>query len=133
MAVLSLLTRALIDFVTVHHGSTGIRLLADDALLQTGVQSPLSEDEAHEAHRAAVTDAVRLLQAMGARIAADKSATLASTARLRARWRGLVICGLGQAMPVKTHMRDLGARMNLGQIACSGTIKKRLLEGIRTL
>eukprot|EP00969_Alexandrium_andersonii_P336141 14857667-Alexandrium_andersonii.AAC.1 len=36
-------------------------------------------------------------------------------------------------MPVRTHMRDLGAHMNVAQVACSGTIKKRLLEGVRTL
>eukprot|EP00969_Alexandrium_andersonii_P356315 15446288-Alexandrium_andersonii.AAC.1 len=60
-----------------HHGDAIVRVLADDILVVAGMEEDLSEQMAHEKHADAVDASVAVLQAMGARFSAAKSATLA--------------------------------------------------------
>eukprot|EP00969_Alexandrium_andersonii_P314052 13874101-Alexandrium_andersonii.AAC.1 len=49
---------------------------------------------------------------LGAKLAPEKSHTLASSVALRSALRRTVIPALGVAIEVKTNVRDLGAHMN---------------------
>eukprot|EP00969_Alexandrium_andersonii_P327675 14479924-Alexandrium_andersonii.AAC.1 len=78
------------------------------------MEGDISEWEAHEKHDDAVASSIAVLQAMGASVSAAKSATLASTTRLRQTWRRHVVPGLQESMTVRTEMRDLGAQLSFG-------------------
>eukprot|EP00969_Alexandrium_andersonii_P260869 11533335-Alexandrium_andersonii.AAC.1 len=114
MAILSVLMTVWINVMEANHGDTIVRVLADDILLMTGMEEDLSEQMAHEKHADAVEASVAVLQAMGARVSAAKSATLASSKWLRQTWRRHVVPGLCECMTVRTEMRDLGAHLSFG-------------------
>ena len=133
MAVLGVLTYPWIMKMHVFHPESRVRILADDALVGTGLEDDLSEDMTFQLHDDAVQTSAMFMKDLGARIAPKKSSSLPSTPSLRARWKKHVIQALSGPLPVCLTIRDLGAQLSVGRVYATKTLSERLEKASRLL